>query len=279
VASLFRTVFFLLLVLLLAGSLAFFAWARNLERRSLYRPQRTVASTPADVRLRYQPVSFLSEDGKTSLSGWWIPSPGAKLTVLFCHGNSGNVSDLLEVARGFHALGCNLLLWDYRGYGKSDGRPGERGIRQDAIAAYDTASRLDPDAGVVVWGVSLGAAVAVRLAGDLRTVPSLPPPRALVAESGFASVADMARRLHPWAPLWLVRGHYASDEAASRLDMSHIGDPTSRRTFNAYRFNAELGDPRAMFLLAEGFEKGHFGRNKDRAAALWYVRAFLKGCG
>ncbi len=68
-------------------------------------------------------------------------------------------------------------------------------------------------------------------------------------------------------------------EARGRLDIDDIGDPTSRRTFNAYRFNAELGDPRAMFLLAEGFEKGHFGRNKDRAAALWYVRAFRNGCG
>ncbi|MBQ7252627.1 MAG: alpha/beta hydrolase [Kiritimatiellae bacterium] len=216
-ASLFRTVSVVLLALAVLGAVAFFAWARRLEHRSLYRPHRTVVATPADARLRWQPVTFLSDDGKTSLEGWWIPSPGARLTVLYCHGYSGNIGDLVGTARAFHDLGCNLLLWDYRGYGRSDGRPGERGIRQDAIAAYDAAARLAPGAGVVVYGISLGAAVAVRLADDLRGLPALPPPRALVAESGFSSVADMARRLHPWAPAWLVRGHYPSDEAAARL--------------------------------------------------------------
>ena len=66
-------------------------------------------------------------------------------------------------------------------------------------------------------------------------------------------------------------------DAMRRLDMDDVVDPTSRKTFNTYRFNAELGDVRAMMLLAEGFEKGHFGKNKDKAAALWYTRAFKKG--
>lgn len=214
---LFRTILVLLLAAVIAGAVAFFAWARRLERRSLYHPHRTVASTPAERHLRYQPVTFLSDDARTSLEGWWIPCPGARLTVLYCHGNSGTIGDLLDVAEDFHALGCNLFLWDYRGYGKSDGHPGERGIRQDAIAAYDAASRLGGGTGVVVYGFSLGAAVAVRLAADLRSLPALPPPRALVAESGFSSVRDMARRRHPWAPAWLLRGHYASDLAAAQL--------------------------------------------------------------
>ncbi len=66
-------------------------------------------------------------------------------------------------------------------------------------------------------------------------------------------------------------------DAKDRLDIDNIEDPTSRKTFNAYRFNAELGDIRAMNLLAEGFEKGHFGKNKEKAAVLWYTRAFKKG--
>ena len=68
-----------------------------------------------------------------------------------------------------------------------------------------------------------------------------------------------------------------NDDAMSRLDMVNIGDPTSRETFNAYRFNAELGNTDAMKLLAEGFEKGYFGKGKDKAAKLWYVRAFKNG--
>ena len=66
-------------------------------------------------------------------------------------------------------------------------------------------------------------------------------------------------------------------DAVSRLDMENIDSPTSKRTYEAYRFNAELGDVRAMRLLAEGFEKGHFGKDKSKAAAVWYTKAFKHG--
>ena len=79
------------------------------------------------------------------------------------------------------------------------------------------------------------------------------------------------------AELLRMAADKGDEDAITRLDMDHIDDPTSRKTFNAYRFNAELGDVRAMNLLAEGFEKGYFGKNKDKAAALWYTRAFKKG--
>ena len=66
-------------------------------------------------------------------------------------------------------------------------------------------------------------------------------------------------------------------DAVSRLDMDGIDDPTTRKAFNAYRFNAELGDVKAMRLLAEGFEKGYFGKGKDNAAKIWYTKAFKNG--
>ncbi|MBE6526245.1 MAG: sel1 repeat family protein [Thermoplasmata archaeon] len=79
------------------------------------------------------------------------------------------------------------------------------------------------------------------------------------------------------ASLLKMAADRGNEDARARLDMDHIDDPTSRKTFNAYRFNAELGDVMAMNLLAEGFEKGHFGKNKEKAAAFWYTKAFKKG--
>ena len=79
------------------------------------------------------------------------------------------------------------------------------------------------------------------------------------------------------AKLLRMAADRGNTDAASRLDMENIDSPTSRKTYNAYRFNAELGDVKAMCLLAEGFEKGHFGKDKEKAAAFWYTKAFRNG--
>lgn len=79
------------------------------------------------------------------------------------------------------------------------------------------------------------------------------------------------------AKLIAMAAEAGNAKAKARLDMDNIDSPTSRKTFNAYRFNAELGDVRAMRLLAEGFEKGNFGKDKEKAAAFWYTKAFRAG--
>ncbi len=100
---------------------------------------------------------------------------------------------------------------------------------------------------------------------------------AMIALADFYLKDTKANGYRKSAELLKMAADRGNEDAKGRLDMDHIEDPTSRKTFNAYRFNAELGDVRAMNLLAEGFEKGHFGKNKDKAAALWYTRAFKKG--
>jgi uncharacterized protein len=164
----------------------------------VYFPDRALYGDPADVGLAFAELTIPTEDGER-LHGWWIPAPGtARGHVLFFHGNAGNVSHRLEHARALTAAGLDLLLVDYRGYGRSTGKPGEAGLYRDARAALRAmrTGEVDP-ARIVYMGESLGAAVALWLATE-------EPPAALVLQSAFTSLRDVAR--HHYGPLATLAG-------------------------------------------------------------------------
>ena len=97
------------------------------ERNQLYRPAKQMTINPQSIGILYEDVDFQAEDGQ-SLSGWFMPLPDAKITVLFCHGRAGNISDYLAKAKFFHEIGMNLMMFDYRGYGRNSGRPAKKGF-------------------------------------------------------------------------------------------------------------------------------------------------------
>jgi uncharacterized protein len=154
----------------------------------------------------YQPpgaedVEFTADDG-TRLHGWFATHEDPLAVILFAHGNAGNITHRTDVLqRLHHDLHCTVLLFDYRGYGKSEGRPNEDGVLRDGRAARDY---LAQRAGVVndelvLMGRSLGTAVAVDLAADGGA-------RALVLYSAFPSMPDVAAYHYPWLPVrWLMR--------------------------------------------------------------------------
>lgn len=183
-----------ILLLLAAGSVAAgWIWLRRFEHARLYAPVAEIAATPAQYQLRFQDVHFVASDG-TALFGWWIPANRPFGTVVYCHGNAGNVGQFARYAPEFSRRGFNVFLWDYRGYGRSAGRPSERGLYDDARAAYDAAAALSPNLPIVAYGLSLGGAVASRLATER-------PVAGLVIEAGFSSAADVAQRWYPTLPL------------------------------------------------------------------------------
>lgn len=193
---------------LMFGSLALGAagvlW-RWYEWRSLYHPGPPGTRTPESVGLAYEEIVFVAEDGCT-LCGWWIPAERARGAVLHCPGRSGDMSKRVDLAAWFHAQGCDVFLFDYRGYGRSRGWPTERGTYRDARAAYEVIRAKYNDADdppIVAHGVSLGGAIAVQLALDK-------PLRGLIVESTFTSIPELARVLHPRMP---VRGlvHFRYD--------------------------------------------------------------------
>ena len=185
----FLAILLLLLLLLALLSGAALVQLRRIEREHLYHPDPVLRETPADHHLRYQSVRFRASDG-VDLQGWWIPCRSPRATLVYCRGNAGNRSLDAQWAPFFAARHFNVLLWDYRGYGDSAGKPSEDGLRRDAQAAFDAAADSARGLPVLVCGHSLGAAVAAQLANDR-------PVAGLILDSAFASAADMARRLYP----------------------------------------------------------------------------------
>ncbi|MFH1258547.1 MAG: alpha/beta hydrolase [Elusimicrobiota bacterium] len=169
-----------------------------LEQKSLYYPEKEITGIPATLGIPFEQINFKTADNKI-LHGWYVPAKEAKITVLFCHGNAGNISDRLHRVKFFHELGVIFFIFDYRGYGKSGGRPSEKGLYKDALAAYDyLVSRNDlyKDK-IVVYGESLGGAVAAELCLRRKA-------RALILQSTFSSVAKVAQPIYPFLPVKLL---------------------------------------------------------------------------
>jgi len=178
-----------------------------MQGRMLYLPGvpgRTLAMTPTDAGMDYEDVSLTASDG-IRLHGWYIPGRSDRV-LLFFHGNAGNISHRLDSIRQFRQLGLSVLIIDYRGYGQSGGGITEAGIYRDAEAAwlYLTETRGVRGRNIVVFGRSLGASVAAKLATIER-------PSGLIVESSFTSVPDIAQDLYPWLPArWLSRLRHAT---------------------------------------------------------------------
>jgi fermentation-respiration switch protein FrsA (DUF1100 family) len=186
-----------IVILVAAGYAAVLFAAFTFQSRLVYFPNvpsRAVGPGPGSIGLTYESVEILTEDG-IRLDAWYVPVRKPRGTVLFFHGNAGNISHRLDSLRVFNQLNLATLIFDYRGYGRSEGVVSEQGIYRDAEAVWHhlTEERGIPPAEIVLFGRSLGAAVAAHVASRHR-------PGALIIESGFISVPDMAAEIYPWLP-------------------------------------------------------------------------------
>jgi fermentation-respiration switch protein FrsA (DUF1100 family) len=181
----------------------------------LYFPSQPHDDTPAARGFAHEDVEIPTHDGER-LHGWWIPAVGAAARrrghLLHFHGNAGNISHRLHEAAALSGAGFDVLLFDYRGYGRSTGWPHEAGLYHDARAARAAlATRLGGDAPPPLYlGESLGGALALALALEQ-------PPRGLVLQSTFTSVRALARLHYPLVPAFVVPDAYPSLRRIGRL--------------------------------------------------------------
>ncbi len=190
--------------LLLFGLIAYLAICLLLyvmQSRLIFFPEmpgRQLEATPKAVNLDYEDVRVETEDG-VSLHGWYIPAANAKITLLFCHGNAGNISHRLESIALFNSLGLNVLIFDYRGYGQSTGKISEAGFYQDAYTMWQvlTDKKGIEAENIVLFGRSLGAAITSQLATKVKA-------GGVILESAFTSVPGMGAKLYPLFPLRLL---------------------------------------------------------------------------
>ncbi|MHC4574770.1 MAG: alpha/beta hydrolase [Planctomycetota bacterium] len=174
-----------------------------MQPKFLYHPVREVPYTPGEIGLDYENVTFAAADG-LKLTGWYIPAEDSNLTILFCHGNGGNMMHRLDSINLFHDLGLNCLIFDYRGYGASQGKPSEEGTYLDVAAAYKwlTQEKKVSPKDIIVFGRSLGGSIAAKLVADA-------PARALIIESAFTSYVDMGKKFYPYMPVrWFASFSY-----------------------------------------------------------------------
>ncbi len=187
----------------------------RIEDFFVFFPDRDLTLLPGDLGLNAEEAAVETADGEL-LHGWFLPSrSGQGPVLLFFHGNAGNISDRLENARALVGSGFHVLLFDYRGYGRSTGRPSEEGIYLDAEAACDhlvEVRGIDPGR-IVLFGRSLGGAAALEAALRRRA-------GCLIMESAFTSTKDMAKQMGPFALLRpLLPADYNNLEKIRRVSL------------------------------------------------------------
>jgi len=225
------------------------------QDRMVYFPTSTLVTTPDDHGLDYEDVALVADDG-VRLHAWFVPAPDARATLLFFHGNGGNLSYRMDSLRIFHDLGLSVLILSYRGYGRSEGRPSEAGIQRDANAAWRhlREDRGFPAEEIVVFGRSLGAAVGAELAARER-------PGAVILESAFTSAADLAADVYPWLPVrWLIRYEYDVRGALRDIDapilIAHSREDEIVPFRHARELQATAGEPVSLLEMRGGHNDG-----------------------
>lgn len=247
---------------------------RWFEHYQVYHPSRTFLSSGSDLGVPFEDVDFAGA-GTLKLNGWFFPATtnqsDRRRVVVLCHGNGGNISHRLDVCAALLEAGLAVFVFDYRGYGRSAGRPSEEGTYQDAQAAYRWVRHkgYEPE-DILAYGESLGGAVACELAARERC-------GGLVLQSTFTSIPDIGAELFPWLPVrWIARIQYDTCRKLPNLKlpvlMMHsradelIGFGHCEKNFSA------AGVPK---LLCE-IGGGHNDPLADRGAFLAGLRKFLQ---
>ena len=223
------------------------------QTKFIFRPTRTVDETPGEAGVKFENVTLPLDGGQ--LAGWWVPAenPEAR-TLLYLHGNAGNIGVNRDHVLRLRSAGLNVLIIDYRGYGSSTGGPPrEKFVYEDAERAWQhlVAERHIPPAHIAIYGHSLGGAVAIDLASRH------PEAGVLITEATFTSIAGVAEGV-PWTrllPLRLVLTERF--DSLSKIGAVHMpklflqGDadymaPMARRLYDA------AADPKQLAIIPDG---------------------------
>jgi fermentation-respiration switch protein FrsA (DUF1100 family) len=255
------------------GFIAFILFVRHLEQKTLFIPAKTITYTPQLKKLAYEDVYFPS--GPYKINGWFIPANPKSATILYCHGNAGNIGDRLDKMEMFHNIGLNVFIFDYRGYGNSQGHSSEKGLYEDARAAYDyLISRGDIDKNKIIdYGTSLGGSVAIDLATQRKF-------EAIIIDSSFSSAADMARRIYPMIPTFFMSVKLDSVSKIKNLTIPKLFIHSTQDEVVPFKLGKKLydaaSDPKEFVAIKGGHNDAHW---QDQSAFTVGIQNFLKKYG
>ena len=239
------------------------------QSRLVFYPEvgREMVVSPQTYGLKFDPVDIRTADGET-LSAWWVPADEPRGTMLFFHGNAGNISHRLDYLLLFNRMRFNTLILDYRGYGKSTGSPSEEGTYRDAEAAWDylRAVRSVQPQNLVIAGESLGGAVATSLAAKVG-------PRAVVLLSTFTSANDLGAQIYWFLPVRLIsRLGYNNAENLKRIKapvfIAHSRDDDVIPFSHGKKLFEEAAEPKAFLEMRGGHNDGFIFARPEWGAQL-----------
>lgn len=168
------------------------------QKHLVFHPSQNIHSTPGDLGQAYENVEIETEDG-IQIHGWFMPAENDERTIILFHGNAGNIADRVYFLNDLKELGLNIFIFDYRGFGRSEGSPDEEGLYADGRAAWDyliEKKGMDPEK-IILFGRSLGSAVATKLAVEKKA-------GALLLDAPFISGPDLGADIYPWLPVRML---------------------------------------------------------------------------
>lgn len=241
----------LALYLLIVG-LAYFN-----QHSLVYHPDRQIVQTPDEIGLNYEDLYIPTSNSRT-LNAWLVRADHqTEKTVLFCHGNAGNIYGRLETIALFNNLGVNIIVFDYQGYGKSTGSPGEAETYQDVLSVYTYLIRekqLSADS-LIVMGRSLGGAIAAWLATQQKVA-------GLILDSTFTSFEAVAKHAYPFLPVsMLLQFRYPTEEYIKKITAPVLIAHSRDDELIPYKLGKELfeiSDEPKSFLKMRGPHSGAF---------------------
>jgi hypothetical protein len=259
-------------VIILFAVIGLFIYVKYLEARSLFYPSKKIEYTPREIGLGFTDTYFKTEDGKT-INAWFIPAKEAKYTILFFHGNGGNISHRLDKIKILNNLGLNIFIIDYRGYGKSEGKPSEKGVYLDAGAAYDYLVKIkgiNPDS-IIIYGESLGGAVAIELCTKVRA-------KALITEEAFSNISDMGKIMYPYIPSFFVSDKFNSLARIEKINLPKLFIHSRNDNLVPFELGEKLykkaKEPKQLAAITGDHNHAFLESEKDYTG---YIREFVKG--
>ncbi len=258
-------VFYLLMILVACAA----------QNKMVYFPDNIVTLNPDNLGMEYEDLTLELDTGDT-LSAWFVPHQGdgePLATVLICHGNGGNISHRLELLQILSRDGFDCLIFDYRGYGLSTGKPGEKNTYADARRAWEylTKERGVASDEIVILGRSLGGAIAAQLAAEVDPV-------ILVLDSTFTSLDDVGAYHYPWLPVRLLsRINYDTLEYGKKTGCAILVMHSRTDRVVPYQFGSALyeglPEPKHFFELTGGHNDAYMVMNTAYSGA---ISDFLK---
>ncbi len=255
--------------------LGIFAFTAYFQSHYIYMPKRELDGSPSDINLDFETIQ-LNSDGGANISGWYIPGNPGRGAVLFCHGNAGNISHRLGSIQVFNQMGLDVLIFDYQGYGLSDGSPSEAGTYADSEAAWQYLTKekgIAPER-IIIFGRSLGGAVAAKLATAHR-------PAGLVVEAAFTSIPDLVGDIYPYLPLRpILRFDYETVDSIAKVDCPVLVAHSPQDDMIPFAHGRELFEaarqPKQFIELSGGHNSGFYDSERVYIAG-W--ESFLDSCG